>query len=279
MRRALREGFGSMLEWLTGNKKRRDLPEYSRLRTVPTRTLPADLVQEEAGDSFAARYDAIARDLRTPAHQPQDDTPLFTELMTADGSGAVTFPLPDGSGQCLPVFSSPFRAADYARTVPTSMPRTRYLSSTALQLLNMIRDLERVGITALTIDRCPRCSISIVAVFCTSSLKAARDLLEVWTIQKTGELARLSLYCGYAVKSARAGNLENARDVALETVGHVSLEDPRPHLLLGKLALALGDRTLLREAKEFLVYFKHDPWYRKLDQIGHAGSPTFEEPD
>jgi hypothetical protein len=197
--------------------------------------------------------------------------------MTGHGGGTVTFPLPDGSGQCLPVFSTPFRAADYAQTLLTSMPTVQYLSSTALQLLNMIRDLETMGITTLTVDRCPRCSIC--AGFHTSSLKAARDLLEVWAIHKTTELARLRLYYDYAMKSARAGNLESARDVALETVGHVSLEDPRPHLLLGELAVALGDRTLLREAKEFLVYFKHDPWYRKLDLIGHGGSPTFKELD
>ena len=266
-----------MLEWLTGSKKRRELPEYSRLRAVPTRTLPADLVQEEAGESFTARRDAIARELRTSAHQSQDDAPLFTELMTAHGSGAVTFPLPDGSGQCLPVFSTPFRAADYAQTLLTSMPTVQYLSSTALQLLNMIRDLETLGITTLTVDRCPRCSV--FSVFHTSSLKGARDLFEVWAIHKTTELARLRLYYDYARKSARAGNLESARDVALETVGHVSAEDPRPHLLLGELAVALGDRTLLGEAKEFLVYFKHDSWYRKLDQIGRAGSPTFKELD
>jgi len=66
--------------------------------------------------------------------------------------------------------------------------------------------------------------------------------------------------------------------VALETVGHVNLEDPRPHLLLGQLAVKLRDRELLREAKSFLQFFKLDRWGRKLDHVVQSGSPDFEDP-
>jgi hypothetical protein len=36
-------------------------------------------------------------------------------------------------------------------------------------------------------------------------------------------------------------------------VGHVTAENPRGHLLLGKLAIQLHDKRLLREAKGFLA--------------------------
>lgn len=263
-----------MLEWLTRRKKRRELPEYSRLRAVPTRDLPSDLVQMEAGEVFAARYDVIARDLRTSPDQPRDGAPLFTSLVLEQGRAAVTFPLPDDGGHCLPVFSTPFRAADYAQTLLTSMSSVQYLASTASQLLGMVHDLETVGISALAVDRCPRCPI--FSSVKTASLKAARDLLELWAIHKTTELSRMQLYFDYALRSARAGHLETAREVALETVGHVSLENPRLHLLLGQIAVGLSDRTLLREAKAFLVYFKHESCDRSLDQTIQAGQPTFE---
>jgi hypothetical protein len=85
------------------------------------------------------------------------------------------------------------------------------------------------------------------------------------------------LYFAYALRSARAGQLEVARDVALEAVGHVSLEDPRPHLLLGELAVALRDRTLLQEAQAFLRFFKHERWGQKLARAVQSGQALFED--
>jgi hypothetical protein len=87
----------------------------------------------------------------------------------------------------------------------------------------------------------------------------------------------LDLYFAYALQLARAGHLETARDVALETVGHVSLEDPRPHLLLGELGVALGERTLIDEAQEFLRFLKQNAWERNLAEIVRTGRPTFQD--
>jgi hypothetical protein len=53
-------------------------------------------------------------------------------------------------------------------------------------------------------------------------------------------LARGNLYFSYALEAARAGRIEVAREVALETVGHVDLE-------------------------------------QKLDQVVQSGSPGFED--
>ena len=264
-----------MLEWLTGRKNRRELPEYSRLRAVPTRALPSDLTQEEAGEVFGARRTAIEEDLRRTHPDPGGDTPRFTALIAPGGKGVVTIPMPDGGRQCLLVFSTPFRAADYRQALFTAGPPVQYLASTAAQLSGMLRDVERAGVEAVTLDRCPRCSIFTVTGI--RSLTAPGDLLALWAIHKATEMARLELYFAHALKSARAGQLEAARDVALESVGHVSLEDPRPHLLLGELAVALRDRTLLQEAQNFLRFFKHESWAQKLAVTVQSGQALFED--
>jgi hypothetical protein len=111
-----------------------------------------------------------------------------------------------------------------------------------------------------------------------SAMKTADDVVTVWCIHKATELARADLYFGYAQESARAGRLEIARDVALETVGHVSLEDPRAHLLLGEVAVALRDRKLLREAKAFLRFLHLDRWERKLPTGISGGRCTLVQP-
>lgn len=264
-----------MLEWLTGRKNRRELPEYSRLRAVPTRALPSDLTHEESGEVFGARRMVIEEDLRRTHPDPEGDTPRFTTLIAPGGKGVVTIPMPDGGSQCLPVFSTPFRAADYKHALLTAGPPVQYLASTAAQLSGLLRDVEKAGIEAVTLDRCPRCSIFTVTGI--RSLKAPDHLLVLWAIHKATEMARLELYLAHALKSARAGQLEAARDVALESVGHVSLEDPRPHLLLGELAVALGDRTLLQEAQTFLRFFKHESWAQKLAVTVQSGQALFED--
>jgi hypothetical protein len=264
-----------MLEWLTGRKNRRELPEYSHLRAVPTRALPSDLAHEESGEVFGSRRMAIEEGLRRTHLDPEGDTPRFTALIVPGGKGVVTIPMPDSGRQCLPVFSTPFRAADYRQALLTAGPPVQYLASTAAQLYGMLRDVEEAGIETVTLDRCPRCSIFTVTGI--RSLKTPGDLLVLWAIHKATETARLELYFAYALRSARAGQLEAARDVALEAVGHVSLEDPRPHLLLGELAVALDDRTLLQDAQRFLRFFKHEPWEQKLAVAVQSGETLFED--
>ena len=85
------------------------------------------------------------------------------------------------------------------------------------------------------------------------------------------ELARLELFLNYAQVSARAEQFYTARDALLEAAAHVSIEDPRLHLSLGQVPLALHDPELLREAKAFLRFFKFKSWERRLDQIAQSG--------
>ncbi len=265
-----------MLDWLTGKRNRKELPEYSALRLTPTRGVPPDLKEAEDSESFATSQENLQCELRKPPRRPLDDEPLFMELLEAKGSGVVTLTLPDDGGRCLPVFSTPLRAFDYVQTLLARGPAVRYLYSSPLELVQMFHDIEAMGIKTLALDRCPRCSIFTNVG--TSSLKTSDDLIGVWSIFKATQLVRGDLYFSYALEAARAGRIEIARDVALETVGHVDLEDPRPHVLLGQLAVKLRDQELLREAKKFLRFLKLDRWERKLDQVVQSGSPDFEDP-
>jgi hypothetical protein len=263
-----------MFDWIL-HRRKRQLPDYSRLRATPSRQLPPDLREWELAEPFMLRRNASRDDLGG-AHRPADDQPLFTTLLLPGGNGVVTMVLPDQKGRCLLLFSTPLKAADYVQTLISSGGPARYLSSTPLDCQRMISDLANMGAEGYALDRCPRCGVC--CVMNSRSIHNAADLLTLWSIQKGGELARADLYFGYALEAARAGALEVARDVALETVGHVSLEDPRLHLLLGQVAVGLRDRRLLAEAKSFLRFLKLDPWERRLDEVEHAGVPDFQGP-
>jgi hypothetical protein len=89
-------------------------------------------------------------------------------------------------------------------------------------------------------------------------------------IFKATEIARCRLYLEYARSAARAGQFVQARDVALELVGHVTPEEPRSHLLLGKLAIQLKDKRLQREAKEFLAALRQDWAIKELKNAEKA---------
>jgi hypothetical protein len=263
----------NLLKWLT-TKNSCDVPEYSALRAVPTRGLPPALTEEESGDSFSMRRNTIEREILESNTRLRDDVPLFVEMIAPNKGGILTIPLPEEGGRWLPIFTTPVRAADYKQTLLTSEPGLQYLSSTTAQLVRMLCDLDELGIKSLTVDRCPRCSIFVRTG--TSGLRS-QDLLRIWAIHKATEVARSELYIAYAFKSARAGQLETARNVALETVGHVVIEDPRPHMLLGELGVALRERALVHEAQEFLRFLKQDIWARRLADIARSDRPKFED--
>jgi hypothetical protein len=263
----------SMLEWFRGKKKNKnELPVYSRLESIPSRELPAELKAKEVSESYLSRRDNLERELLEPARRPPNDQSLFTTLLATPGGGVLTISSPEGA-MCLPVFSTPVRAADYVQTLLAAGPATQYLCSSPLEFIRMLQDLKAAKIENFTLDRCPRCS-AFVAIG-INSIKTDDDTLAFWAISKATELARADLYFAFALESARAGRLEGARDVALETIGHVTMEDPRPHLLLGNLGVGLRDQNLIQEAKSFLSFLKLDEWERKLDEVVRSNSPDF----
>lgn len=264
-----------MLNWLFRYKKTEEVPHYSALKATPTRGLPPEVGEDEESQSFKARRDTLEQALLDPVRRPPIEAPLFTELLAKE-RGVVTLTLPNDGAHCVPVFSTPFRAADYIRTLLNHGPRAHYLSSSPLQFVHMLRDLEEIGIGRLTLDRCPRCPI--LTAIDSRSIKVPDDAVRVWAITKSTEIARAELYYTHALESARAGFLELAWDVALEAVGHVTMEDPRLHLLLGQVTIGLGDRRLLGEAKAFLDFFNFESWRRKLGQVEESGALDFADP-
>lgn len=253
------------------------MPEYSALRKTPTRGLPFDLKEQESSQKHRDRRDEIARWLGEPPRRPDVDSPLFVEIVDIKQQGLLTIENPEDGSRCLPVFSSPFRAADYARTLLDSSTSVNYLSSSPRELVRMLQDLREVAVEKFVVDRCPRCNL-----FCAIhnvSITTAEKAIECWSIIQATELARLDLYLIHAQTSARTGELFASRDVLLETAAHVSFEDPRVHVLLGQVALALHDRELLREAKAFLQFLKLNTWERKLDEVVKSGTPNFEFED
>ena len=133
-----------MLEWLTGRRKRKELPEYSALRSVPSRGLPTELEEKERSEAFTTRRETLQRELLERPRRPLDDEPLFTALLDTDDGGVLTITEPESEDRCVPVFSTPFRAADYKQTLLTGSPRLSYLASTPRDFIGMLRDLEEV---------------------------------------------------------------------------------------------------------------------------------------
>src|SRR5207247_4336130 len=126
----------------------------------------------------------------------------------------------------------------------------------------------RSGVDGFTIDPCPRCPPSTrITRIGSHSLRVPGDVIRVWAIGESIQAARIEFYVVRALEWSREGRLEAARNLALQSLGHVYFEDPRPHLLLGQLAVVLGDRLLLEEAKAFLHYFGSVLCEQRLEDV------------
>jgi hypothetical protein len=266
-----------MFGWLRAERKSAELPEYSALRALATRRLPSELIETEAGEAFVARQTALSEELSASPLRPEDDKPLLTALSNAERTGFLTMTFPEGNQRCVPVFSAPWRVADYRRVLLSHDPSWSDCLLTPAGCVRLLQDLRVIGgIETFALDRCPRCSI--FTWFGSTQMKTPGDVITIWAIQKASELLRTELYLAYALGLARRGCLEAARDVALETVGHVTMENPQTHFLLGQLAVGLRDQTLLREAKTFLRVFGFEQWGTKLDRVVKSGSPDYTGP-
>ena len=176
--------------------------------------------------------------------------------------GPLQFLAPEFKGGCLLPFSSALRAADYAR-VQVPEKKFGYFCSSPAQAAFGIAELRgKAGISHIALDRCPRCNI-LTAVG-VSSWTSAASLIGVGKVAKAIETIRSSLYLDYALAAAATGKFVVARDVALELVGLVTMEDPRVHTLLAKLGLMLRDKKLYREAPTFLRFTAPGCGYRAV---------------
>jgi|SRR5687767_8132127 len=263
-----------MLGWLKRKSKERTpaLPTYTALRIAPTRQLPHELVGIEQTSAFRERSTQIQTQMRD-ADPPSDDQPLFVELVTAAGGG-LTIPSPEFGGRCLVVFTSPFRAGDYVQQYFAHDHAIEYMSSSATQLAQMLRDIRAHDIGAFVLDRCPRCEIGVM--FGSENVATAADVLTVWAIVKSSQYARAEFYMALVMSAAGNDDLHTAREVLLELVGHVMPEDPRLHYYLGQIAAASGDDCMLREAKSFLQLFDRQDFNERLDRAAATGRLDFD---
>ncbi len=259
-------------DWLRRKVTGYRIPAYSAIQQIPSRGLPAALKEREADPAFTARGEAIRQSLLEPPQCPPTDEPLFVALIEGRKGGVLTM-TPAIGRSCLLIFSTPFRALDYARTARSSWMRTGLMTVTPTQLVVMLEDLGRAGVEQFALDRCPRCDPFIA--FAGASIATAQDAINCWSVLKSTELARMELYLHYAQAAARAGDIDEAYEVVLETLAHVSFDDPRAHLLLGQIAIALHHRPTLQEAKAFLRFFNLVAWERQLDEVVKSDSRTF----
>ena len=204
--------------------------------------------------------DQFESDLLSLSNRPANDKPLLTTLLSGP-SGVFTVTLPD-SEPCLLTFSTPFRAAAYARIHGGSLS-LKYLSSTPEEFARLMDDLRlNSSVESVTLDVCPYClTFPAIRIDC---LVTPDRVVELWAIHKSGELAREFLYFAQANDVYARGDLELAKATILEAVQHVTAESPRLHLLLGKVALSLGDRDLFREVQAFLEYLQANDFLQDL---------------
>jgi hypothetical protein len=216
---------------------------------------------------------AIETVLQDPAAGPAPDRSLFV-VPLAGPDAFITLPRPDRTGQIALVFTSAFRAADYARTLLRTADPPQYLACTPEQVVRVLQDLARAGVGSFVVDRCPRCDIA--TVLGNNGQKGVADVLKLWAIWKATEFARGELYESYALRAARDGDLLTALDVTLEAIGHIAMDEPRRHLLLGELAIGLGDRPLVGEARAFLRFLNRPDLDEKLAEDERAGRPDLD---
>jgi len=262
---------------MAGPGKRLDLPTYTLLEETPTRGLPKALDRIENSPEHLARRDAYEKEMLASPRLPGPETPIFTLLVSADNS-VLTVRAPEApDGGCVPVFTEPWRAVDYARVQLRDQTGLQLAMMSPAGLLSSLRDFEKGGPCTFAIDRCPRCASS--PAYPSEMADSARYLIEMVVVHKATEMARQHLYFTYALTRARDRQLVAARDVALETVGHVTMADPHTHLLLGQLGVAMKDGGLVHEAREFLRFFQFAPFEAKLDAVERMGTPDFMGPE
>lgn len=252
-------------------------PLYTQLKKTPSRGLPSELVKAEKTAEHLTRQDAFEMELSSSSLLPKPDAPALT-IFVQGGANLLTIPAPDDAGTpCIPLFSERWRAVDFARMRFADRSDISFAIMSAEGFVSTLRDVEKAGQFVFTIDCCPRCREFIH--YETSLADEADYLVRMIAVHKATELARRHLYYQYALAKARMGHHVMAREVLLETVGHVTMADPDTHLLLGQLGVAMDDEELVREAHEHLRFFGSGAWDRKLDAVEMTRKVDFMGPE
>jgi len=136
-----------MWGWLT--RKDDEIPSYSLLKTVPSRALPQELAAREASDGFGQWRDRIESELFS---ESTDQSKAGFATFLKSGDGLLQICLPESEKGCLLVFSTPLRAADYARTAASNRKFNLFCSS-AEQVVPVVAEFRQyVGIGQIALD-------------------------------------------------------------------------------------------------------------------------------
>jgi hypothetical protein len=256
-----------MFEWLFRKPAHAGLPSYKVLeqtRRGEARCGFADLENSPEIDRLRTEFES---ELLNLPRRPDEDQPLLTTFLRG-ASGFFTITLPD-SIPCLLSFSSPIRAAAYAR-IHARRQRLRYLTLSAQEFAQLLGDLRHGGtIQDFAVDVCPHC-LTFPALQIKEVVTPV-DILELWAICKSGELARESLYFKHAKEAAERGTLQEAKETVFQAIQHVTMESARLHLLLGKTAISLREKEILREARTFLEFLHDNQALRELLAAEQSG--------
>ena len=231
-------------------RSRSDSPYYTALEQIRLGKIRRDFTDLENSPEIDRLRTEFESELLSLPRRPTEDEPLLTSLFIGP-SGFFTVTLPN-STPCLLTFSTPLRASEYTR-IHAGKLQPKYLFSSPKEFVQMLGDLRRYGnIQSFALDVCPHCMT--FTVLSTNSMLTPADVMKIWAIHKSGELARESLYFARAKEAAGRGDLQEAKETALEAIQHVTTDSARLHLLLGKIALSLREKEVFREAEAFLEF-------------------------
>jgi hypothetical protein len=252
-----------MFDWLFRKSPHGGLPYYKVLERNQHGRNQHDFSDLEKSPEIDRLRTQFAAELLSQPRRPKEDQQLLTTFVTGPAS-FFTITLPN-SIPCLLCFSSPIRAAAYARAHARGL-RLKYLSSSSQEFAHLLGDLRRSrAIEDFAMDVCPHC-LTFPAIQ-IKELMTPVDILKIWSICKSAELARESLYFAHAQEAAERGDQQEAKEIALEAIQHVTMESARLHLLLGQIAISLKDKDLLRDARMFLEFLHAEQALRELHAI------------
>ena len=250
-----------MFDWIKRRFAVDRSPMYAAIKRVANRALPASLTAREASAEHQAACEASQATWREAPRRPADDDPFVTLIAAPRQQGFVTLTLPEGP--CLPLFTSPFRAMDYAAVRLAQHANVPVIVSSAADLAASMPTLIEGGVTSVAMDICPRCSVVLSAG--VENLASPAMTIDMRAIVLGTRDARRELYLREAEECLHRSERQVARDIALEIVAHVDAEDPRAHWLIGHTAIAEGDGAEFREARQFLELLGVQGWSTRLE--------------
>jgi len=217
------------------------LPYYTELERNRLGKIRRDFSDLENSPKINRLRTEYESELLSLPRRPAEDEPLLASLIVPP-SGFFTVTLPD-STPCLLTFSTPLGRVKYARIRAGSV-QLQYLPSSPKKFVQLLGKLKSYGnIQSFVLDVCPHCMT--FPRLNTNSMLAPADVLQIWAIHKSGELARESLYFASANEAAGRGNLQEAKETTVEAIQHVTNGLGAPSSPAGQ------DRSLLREKKVF----------------------------